>query len=206
MARTPSTKRVQIKKRVARFRQTQYTLRKWENEVQELMRDNETAVQNDAQSENKRDIFQRKLKVWAIDHKITQRALADLLKILFWFGLNWLCRDPRTFLCTPRNVEIVPAGNGKMSYFGIANNLSRIFSDLSRDLITSLNINIDGLPLFNSSKYQFWPILASIHGMLRYSQNVSYMYIRCMLQNSIYRIQAYTSDGCGSLVGVEQAE
>lgn len=125
MVTTPSTKRMQIKKRVARFRQTQYTLRKWENEIKEMMRNNTTLVQNDAQPENKSDIFQRKLKMWAIEHKISQRALSDLLKILFWFGLNWLSRDPRTFLSTPRSVEIVPAGNGKMSYFGIVNNISQ---------------------------------------------------------------------------------
>lgn len=43
-------------------------------------------------------------------------------------------------------------------------NLNMIFANLNRDLVIHINFNMDGLPLFNSSKYEFWPILANIFG------------------------------------------
>lgn len=40
-----------------------------------------------------------------------------------------------------------------------------IFASVKSNMELALCINIDGLPLFNSSKYQFWPILASFFGL-----------------------------------------
>lgn len=37
--------------------------------------------------------------------------------------------------------------------------------DLNRNISISLNFNVDGLPIFKSSKQTFWPILATIHEM-----------------------------------------
>lgn len=49
-------------------------------------------------------------------------------------------------------------------YNGIQNNLEKIFAYLKSDTIISLCFNIDGLPLFKSSKQAFWPILGKIFG------------------------------------------
>lgn len=105
-----------------------------------------------------------KLRTWAKNHNIGTVAITDLLKILIWFGITWLPSDYRSFYETPRHVQIYNHANGKMWYNGIRKFLQQIFSTLTRDICISLNFNTDGLPLFNSSKLQFWPILMSING------------------------------------------
>lgn len=40
-----------------------------------------------------------------------------------------------------------------------------IFRDIEQPLAIAININIDGIPLFKSSKLQFWPILFNISDM-----------------------------------------
>lgn len=42
-----------------------------------------------------------------------------------------------------------------------------IFANLKSNISMGLCINMDGLPIANSSKYQFWPILASVWGKFR---------------------------------------
>lgn len=104
------------------------------------------------------------LQEWAIVHNITKRAISDLLKILIALGLNWLPKDARTLLRSPINVEIKSIANGSYWHNGLAKNLMRIFHNLDRNLELALNLNIDGIPLHNSSKKEFWPILANFHG------------------------------------------
>lgn len=49
-------------------------------------------------------------------------------------------------------------------YNGIEKNIKMIFAQINTNMKLDLCINVDGLPLFNSSKYQFWPILANCFG------------------------------------------
>lgn len=49
-------------------------------------------------------------------------------------------------------------------YNGIQKNLKMIFANITADLRLDICFNMDGLPLFNSSTYQFWPILAGFFG------------------------------------------
>lgn len=107
----------------------------------------------------------QKLREWAINHRITARTINDLLKMLICCGFSWLPADYRAFLNTPRTVEISAIANGQFWYIVISKNLKQIFSNLDRDLTISLKFNMDGLPLFNSLKLAFWPILAAIHGI-----------------------------------------
>lgn len=104
-----------------------------------------------------------KIQEWSIKHNITQRALSELLKILSTFGVSWLPSDARTVMKTPQNVELVDSANGKIWYCGLRNNIKRIFEFVDKDLELLLNFNIDGIPLYNSSKKEFWPILANFH-------------------------------------------
>lgn len=104
-----------------------------------------------------------KLRLWALKHNITRNALSDLLTILISFGMNWLPSDPRTLLETPQHITSVKLANGQLWYKGIEQNLRIIFSKLDRNLELQLNFNVDGIPLFNSAKKEFWPILANIH-------------------------------------------
>lgn len=110
----------------------------------------------------------KKIRSWSMTHNITHRALSALLKILPTFGVSWLPLDARTILRTPQNIEIVESANGKLWYNGIRNNVQKIFEYTDKNLELDLNFNIDGIPLFNSAKKEFWPILANIHSMCIY--------------------------------------
>lgn len=150
------------RRRVAYFRAVNSTLIN--------MQDNQS--EKNENNEQKTPSFQENLKHWAIKYNINSNALSGLLRILIAAGFSCLPSDSRSFLGTPRHVEIKEISNGKLWYNGIANNLKLIFSKLSRDMVIQINFNIDGLPLFNSSKIQFWPILAAIYGIFIQNQKV----------------------------------
>lgn len=103
------------------------------------------------------------LRFWAVNHRITMRALNDLLKILIAFGIVFLPKNCKTLLKTPRNVSIVELAGGMFWYNGVKNSISHMFRNLNRNMSISLNINVDGLPLFKSARKFFWPILANCH-------------------------------------------
>lgn len=106
------------------------------------------------------------LAAWAAKNSVTQVALSDLLHVLHPFHQS-LPLDGRTLLCTPAtekyNIKELPGG-GSYYHFGIANCLQILFdygrcSDAFTASTLSIQVNIDGLPIFKSSNYQFWPIL-----------------------------------------------
>lgn len=70
----------------------------------------------------------------------------------------------RTLLETPRNIQKKKLSNGDFCYFGLKNVLKSILSQIPENFRNKLDIsfNIDGLPLFNSSNLQFWPILGPV--------------------------------------------
>lgn len=105
------------------------------------------------------------LRTWANEHRISKRALNKLLSILQINGMSSLPKNYRNLQGTPVNVEISDAAGGHLWHNGLRNCLKNIFSTLSQNLIVILNFNIDGLPIYKSSKLTFWPILASIDGM-----------------------------------------
>lgn len=114
--------------------------------------------------QSKQISLEDKLKSWATNNNISMRALDKLLEILISAGHKSLPRCYRTLLKTPRNIEINNSLiSGKYWYRGVAECLKVVFSKLNKNLSIKLKFNVDGLPIFNSSKFQFWPILASIH-------------------------------------------
>lgn len=125
---------------------------------------NDESVSNCASEGDRNKSFQHELKEWSKKHNISAGAITQLLKILICYGFTWLPSDYRSFMQTPRNLEISALANGKIWYNGIRKVLEQVFSTLTRDITISLTFNVDGLPLFKSSKLQFWPILASIYG------------------------------------------
>ena len=80
----------------------------------------------------------------------------------------FLPKSPRTLLGTITNYEIKNITNGKYFHFGIKSVVRSVLSKLHGfpnvlSLSTLyLKLNIDGLPLFNKSDIQFWPILGLI--------------------------------------------
>lgn len=116
--------------------------------------------------EQKLELFEvaEELRLWAIKHHITHAAINDLMAILILAGLTFLPRNSKTLMKTPTQVDIVPLGNGKMWYFGIGVWLQKLLANCKRDITIHLDFNFDGQPLFNSSTFQFWPILSTIRG------------------------------------------
>lgn len=102
------------------------------------------------------------LSSWAVEYNISHAALRKLLLIL-QPCCSSLPSDPRTLLEMPRNYDIRKLGGGHYHHFGIAKNiLLRFESCKDRLPEIKLQINNDGIPLFKSSKQQFWPILGRI--------------------------------------------
>lgn len=108
------------------------------------------------------------LAQWAIEFKISHTALNSLVCILKKYNFT-LPSNARTLLKTQRKAVVLDMHDGKYCYFGIANNLKIIFSKVP--VLQSLQkinlfVNIDGIPLVNSSSIQFWPILCKINQSL----------------------------------------
>lgn len=121
------------------------------------------------------------LITWSNQFNISQSALSGLLHILKPYNLK-LPLDARTLLQTPRVLNVRTCSGGSFMYFGIENqileklnghSLSDNFFPVIRkkypgahNLLT-LSVNVDGLPVENSSNLSFWPIL----GILDQSTN-----------------------------------
>ncbi|CAH0405510.1 unnamed protein product [Chilo suppressalis] len=107
--------------------------------------------------------FRKKIRTWANENRIPHSALNKLSNIINEFKPGTLPSDARTFLCTPVNVILKNVEGGQYWHNGIAKPLKSIllnWTDIP-DMI-SININVDGLPIFKSSTNEFWPILGNI--------------------------------------------
>ncbi|RVE41714.1 hypothetical protein evm_013645 [Chilo suppressalis] len=108
------------------------------------------------------------IKMWAIKYNIPHSAYNELSLILNKNGNIILPKDARTLFQTSQDVQIIPSGTGNYWYNGLIKQLKKIIecaNDLPDNI--SLNFNIDGLPLYKSSRQQFWPILCNISEMPR---------------------------------------
>ena len=103
------------------------------------------------------------MQFWAVSKGISHSALRDILRILKPYHPD-LPLDPRTLLSTGTVDGIQPVeGGGFYYHFGVADGIKRCWSEeqnVSTDV--SLQFNIDGLPIFKSTRIQLWPILAMI--------------------------------------------
>ncbi|XP_061716895.1 uncharacterized protein LOC133524769 [Cydia pomonella] len=113
---------------------------------------------------NKNFELRYSMKNWALNYNISHAALNSLLQIVNIRLNDVLPRDARTLLGTNReNLQITISAPGHYWHNGLIKCLKRIFENVScLPNEISLNINIDGLPVFNSSRYQFWPILCTV--------------------------------------------
>ena len=105
---------------------------------------------------------------WAIDSIIPRIHLTNLLRVLVDdFGLNFLPRDSRTLLKTPRSAILSkPIPPGHYTHFGISKYLNMLLEHKPKlfEKMTELKfiVNVDGIPLTKSSGNCFWPILCKI--------------------------------------------
>lgn len=106
------------------------------------------------------------LRNWAIKHQINHVALKEIMEVINTDIGKMLPEDPRTLLETPQEILITHIGdNGQYWHHGFQKCLQNIFRNISESKTISININLDGLPLFNGSKVEFWPILFNIAEM-----------------------------------------
>lgn len=104
------------------------------------------------------------IKIWAIKCNISHSTYNELAVILNKNGKYFLPKDARTLLqTTGQEIQIAALGTGNYWHNGLIKQLRKHlehFDYMPNNI--SLNINIDGLPLYKSSRKQFWPILCSI--------------------------------------------
>ena len=85
--------------------------------------------------------------------------------------INNLPKDARTLLSAERHIDIGLKAGGDYYYFGIQywfSVLLQRFPQAFNSGHISLLINVDGIPLFNSSNVALWPILGSIQNVDSY--------------------------------------
>ena len=94
----------------------------------------------------------------AIKHHLTHSAINDCLGLLRELG-HVVSKDARTILGTSRK-----RFNDNFENFGLISGLERKIKKGVKSGTHQLQlvINIDGIPLYRSSKIQFWPILGRI--------------------------------------------
>lgn len=109
------------------------------------------------------------IRKWSIKCNLRQNNLEELLNILRRNSYPNLPKCAKTFLSTNEasyNIQVMNGLDGtagEFVYFGIEKWLYRNFlTDLHSSSDISLQFNIDGMSLFNSSLKQFWPILCKI--------------------------------------------
>ncbi|OXU17791.1 hypothetical protein TSAR_001410 [Trichomalopsis sarcophagae] len=116
---------------------------------------------------NSNEVFDIKnfLHNFAIAFHIRDQALTILLHGLNKCGHRELPLDARTLKCTPRENVFLKMGSGDYAHYGLLRGLLEQLKTLDRCKIPkdiALILNIDGLPLSQSSSSQVWPILFKI--------------------------------------------
>ncbi|KAL1007160.1 hypothetical protein UPYG_G00082840, partial [Umbra pygmaea] len=108
------------------------------------------------------------LRRWAVQHNTPLIALDSLLSGLRCHGHPDLPKSGRTLMKTPRLVEVEAKSGMQYVHFKLQEEIIRHL-DCYPDHVSEqaerveISLNIDGLPLFKSSKATLWPILCAIH-------------------------------------------
>lgn len=104
-----------------------YFHRRWKSIVNHENQSKNNIANSPRQSENQKNLSQEhqengnmeskeRLRRWALEYNISKRAISALLKILISFGMDWLPKDSRTLLSTPRYIQMNNLTNGKIWY------------------------------------------------------------------------------------------
>lgn len=109
--------------------------------------------------------FRKRLSEWSIRNQVKKQQLKDLLRLCNETLPFELPIDPRTIMSTPSSIVIHTFNdNSQYWHHGMKKALYTQLKSISNlPEILSFNINIDGLPLYESSHEQFWPILFNIN-------------------------------------------
>lgn len=120
------------------------------------------------------------LRNWAISGKIAHSNVTKLLHILKPYHKE-LPLDSRTLLCTPLNLEVKNLATGNYIHLGLQRALENFIQkndDFSENHF-DISFNIDGIPLYNSTRMQAWPILGMIKNVAKEKQCVFTVGVFC---------------------------
>lgn len=113
--------------------------------------------------------MERNLSNIFIANNVTRTVANSLLKLLKKHLPHYnLPGDARALLKTPRCVRDRAIGGGRYHHFGLERSLrhacqgKEFLEDVNVNEL-SLQVNIDGLPIFKSSSNTFWPILVRVY-------------------------------------------
>lgn len=113
------------------------------------------------------DILVKNLRSWFNRHSPSHCCVSDLLKILkLWFVQ--LPVHSRTLLGTKTDLELEKLAGGDYIHISVQHALPLALKQAlvsPEQLLSStlkLQLNIDGVPIFGSSNYSVWPILAKV--------------------------------------------
>lgn len=102
------------------------------------------------------------LRDWAIINSITVSATRSLLLILRKYGLNVPLSRNSLFKCKKKELKTTQIGTGEYLHIGIEKNIKTFnYNFLGEDDVIEIDINVDGVPLFKSSRTCLWPILGA---------------------------------------------
>ena len=122
---------------------------------------------SDEDSPNRNSSLNDELVHWINDYQVKHNAADSLLKLLKENGHPELPGSARTLLHTAREVETQVKSGMDYIYFDIKSELVKHLNMYSLEYRTSIDdieisLNIDGLPLFVSSKKTLWPVLCAL--------------------------------------------
>lgn len=130
-----------------------------ESIVQDLLSDEDTFSDDEVPFEE--DTLFDKLSDWARKFNIPMNATSSLLSLLHDYHPE-LPRDSRTLLGTTTLIKLRDTAGGQYYHFGLKSSLLQHDLTSFHESCLSVQINIDGLPVFKSSNIQFWPILGMV--------------------------------------------
>ena len=115
------------------------------------------------------------LRDWCNKFKISRNATEELLQIMNKYNKS-LPKSAKTLLNTPENSSegVAIVSGSEFFYFGferVLSDLLECYPELENQTLPNGNLlhiimNIDGLPLFKSTKAQFWPILCTVSNLV----------------------------------------
>ena len=116
--------------------------------------------------EERDDGFLEDLRLWAGECNIPLTSLSKLLKILSKHNVADVPVDARTLVGTPKSglLQCENISGGRYLHFGVEEGLKECLENVERQPSGEilLDINIDGLPIFNSKNISVWPIQMSV--------------------------------------------
>lgn len=126
-----------------------------ENDTEEV----EEVTYNNNLIESQNLSLNQKLIAWNLKHRPSRSCVKDIIEILK--EENLVVTPFYKFHCPNRPIVENIAG-GSYMHIGMPCHLKRIAEVIKLPKNISIDVNIDGLPLFKSSKTQLWPILIRI--------------------------------------------